>query len=246
VTTFTEETRNPTRTVPRAIMLIALIGGGIFILVSYTTQLVHPGGQFADASSAAFDIALTIGGNVFGAIFLAGLVIAQFASGLAAQASAARLLYAMGRDGALPRRVFGEVSRRFRSPVANIVIIGLGGLAALFLDVATSTSFINFGAFTAFTMVNVSVIVYYVRERRSGRLLNPLVYVVIPAIGALITAYLLTKLDSNAIVLGLSWLAVGIVVLAFVTKGFRTLPPELTYEDEDPSTSDPVAVAASE
>jgi amino acid transporter len=246
VTTFTEETRNPTRTVPRAIMLIALIGGGIFILVSYTTQLVHPGGQFADASSAAFDIALTIGGNVFGAIFLAGLVIAQFASGLAAQASAARLLYAMGRDGALPRRVFGEVSRRFRSPVANIVIIGLVGLAALFLDVATSTSFINFGAFTAFTMVNVSVIVYYVRERRNGRLLNPLVYVVIPAIGALITAYLLTKLDSNAIVLGLSWLAVGIVVLAFVTKGFRTLPPELTYEDEDPSTSDPVAVAASE
>jgi amino acid transporter len=247
VTTFTEETRNPTRTVPRAIMLIALIGGGIFILVSYTTQLVHPGGQFTDASSAAFDIALTIGGNVFGAIFLAGLVIAQFASGLAAQASAARLLYAMGRDGALPRRIFGEVSRRFRSPVVNIVLIGLVGMAALFLDVATSTSFFNFGAFTAFTMVNVSVIVYYVKERRSGRMLNPLIYVVIPAIGAVITGYLLTKLDSNAIVLGLSWLAVGIVVLAFVTKGFRTLPPELTYEkDEDPSAPDPVTASAAE
>ncbi|WP_417554650.1 APC family permease [Microbacterium sp.] len=247
VTTFTEETKNPTRTVPRAIMLIALIGGGIFILVSYTTQLVHPGGQFTDASSAAFDIALTIGGNVFGAIFLAGLVIAQFASGLAAQASAARLLYAMGRDGALPRRVFGEVSKRFRSPVINIVLIGIVGMAALFLDLATSTSFINFGAFTAFTMVNVSVIVYYVRERRSGRMLNPLVYVVIPAIGAVITGYLLTKLDSNAIVLGLSWLVVGIVVLAFVTRGFRTLPPELTYEkDEDPSSPDPVTASAAE
>jgi amino acid transporter len=120
-------------------------------------------------------------------------------------------------------------------------------MAALFLDVATSTSFINFGAFTAFTMVNVSVIVYYVKERRSGRMLNPLIYVVIPAIGAVITGYLLTKLDSNAIVLGLSWLAVGIVVLAFVTKGFRTLPPELTYEkDEDPSAPDPVTASAAE
>jgi amino acid transporter len=238
VTTFTEETKNPTRTVPRAIMLIALIGGGVFILVSYTTQLVHPGGQFTDASSAAFEIAMTIGGNVFGAIFLAGLVIAQFASGLAAQASASRLLYAMGRDGALPRRIFGEVSKRFRSPVFNIVLIGVVGLAAVFLDVATSTSFINFGAFTAFTMVNISVIVYYVKEHRNGRRLNPIVYVVVPAIGAVITAYLLTKLDSNAIVLGLSWLAVGIVVLAVITKGFRKLPPELTYEqDEDPTVA---------
>lgn len=242
VTTFTEETKNPTRNVPRAIMLIALIGGAIFILVSYTTQLVHPGGTFKDSSSAAFDIAMTIGGNVFGAIFLAGLVIAQFASGLAAQASAARLLYAMGRDGALPRRVFGEVSRRFRSPVFNIVIIGVIGLAALFLDVATSTSFINFGAFTAFTMVNISVIVYFVKERRKGNSHNPIVYVVIPTIGAIITGYLLTKLDSNAIILGLSWLAVGIVVLAIITRGFRKLPPELTYEKEEaPASADPAS-----
>ncbi len=239
VTTFTEETKNPTRTVPRAIMLIALIGGGIFVLVSYTTQLVHPGGQFHDASSAAFEIAITIGGNVFGAIFLAGLVIAQFASGLAAQASASRLLYAMGRDGALPRRIFGEVSRRFHSPVFNIVIIGVVGLAAVFLDVATSTSFINFGAFTAFTMVNVSVIVYYVKERRSGHHLNPIVYVAIPTIGAVITGYLLTKLDANAIILGLSWLGVGIIVLAVITKGFRKLPPELTYEKDEAPTAAP-------
>jgi amino acid transporter len=175
-------------------------------------------------------------------------VIAQFASGLAAQASAARLLYAMGRDGALPRRIFGAVSRRFRSPMVNIVVIGVIGLAAVFLDVATSTSFINFGAFTAFTMVNVSVIVYYVKERRNGRRLNGLVYVVIPAIGAIITGYLLTKLDSNAVILGLSWLAVGIVVLAVVTRGFRKLPPELTYEkDEEPAlAATPTPVAAAE
>jgi len=233
VTTFTEETIEPKKTVPRAIMLIALIGGVIFILVSYVTQLVHPGGEFADASSAAFDIALTIGGNVFGAVFIAGLVIAQFASGLAAQASAARLLYAMGRDGALPRRVFGYISARFHSPVVNIVLIGVVGLVALFLDVATSTSFINFGAFTAFTMVNLSVIVYFFKRRREGAHLNVALYVVLPVIGAIVTAYLLTQLDVNAIVLGVSWLVLGVIVLALVTKGFRRLPPELTMEEAD-------------
>ncbi|MFD0474099.1 APC family permease [Nonomuraea thailandensis] len=102
VTTLTEETVEPTRTIPRAILLVALIGGGIFVLVSYVTQLVHPGGAFADSSAAASEIARTIGGSLFGAVFLAGLVVAQFTSGLAAQASTTRLLYAMGRDAVLP------------------------------------------------------------------------------------------------------------------------------------------------
>jgi putrescine importer len=244
VTTFTEETIEPRKTVPRAILLIALIGGAVFVLVSYTTQLVHPGGLFDDSSSAAFDIALTIGGNVFGAIFLAGLVIAQFASGLAAQAAASRLLFAMGRDGALPRKIFGAVSERFRSPVTNIIIIGIVGLVALFLDVATSTSFINFGAFTAFTLVNISVIVYFFRQRAQGTALNPVLYLVLPILGAIVTAYLLTQLDMNAVVLGLSWLAIGVFVLAIVTRGFRKLPPELTYEQAGvPEANPPVKEA---
>jgi putrescine importer len=233
VTTFTEETINPRKTVPRAILLIALIGGIIFILVSYTTQLVHPGGTFDDASSAAFDIAIQIGGNLFGAIFLAGLVIAQFASGLAAQASASRLLFAMGRDGALPRTMFGAVSARFRTPVFSLVMIGIVGLVAVFLDVATSTSFINFGAFIAFTMVNVAAIVYYFQQKREGHVSNPVFGLVVPLVGAAVTLYLLTRLDIHAIVLGLSWLAVGVIVLALVTRGFRQLPPEVVYSDEE-------------
>jgi len=243
VTTFTEETIEPRKTVPRAIMLIALIGGVIFVVVSYVTQLVHPGGQFANADSAAFNIAMHIGGNVFGAIFIAGLVIAQFTSGLAAQASASRLLFAMGRDGVLPRKVFGEISKRFRSPVFSLVIIGVIGMIALFLNVATSTSFINFGAFTAFTMVNISVVFYYVRQRKQGKRLNRVVYLVIPIIGAMITLYLLMQLDINAIVLGLSWLGVGIIVLAFLTKGFRRQPPEIDYVEADDAELEAAAVS---
>ncbi|TAM71843.1 MAG: APC family permease [Microbacteriaceae bacterium] len=243
VTTFTEETIQPRKTVPRAIMLIALIGGVIFVVVSYVTQLVHPGGQFANADSAAFDIAMHIGGNVFGAIFIAGLVIAQFTSGLAAQASASRLLFAMGRDGVLPRKVFGEISKRFRSPVFSLVIIGVIGMIALFLNVATSTSFINFGAFTAFTMVNISVVFYYVRQRKEGNHLNPVVYLVVPIIGAMITLYLLLQLDVNAIVLGVSWLVVGIIVLAFLTRGFRRQPPEIDYAEADDAELQAAAVS---
>ncbi|TIC83006.1 APC family permease [Nocardioides sp. GY 10127] len=240
VTTFTEETVDPQRTVPRAILLVALIGGGIFVVVSYVTQLVHPGGTFVDSSSAAYDIAITIGGSLFGALFLAALVIAQFTSGLAAQASASRLMFAMGRDGVLPRRVFGTLSGRFSTPVAALVVTGVVGLLALFLDVATSTSFINFGAFVAFTMVNVSVLFHYVSQRRAGVRLNPWSHVVSPVLGAVVTVYLLLQLDAHAVRLGLIWLAVGVVLLGVLTRGFRRQPPELAVDE----TADPVVTSA--
>ncbi len=112
--------------------------------------------------------------------------------------------------------------------MVSIIITGIVGLIAIFLDVATSTSFINFGAFTAFTLVNVSVVFHYVRRRRAGDHLNVVSYVLIPVVGAVICAYLLTQLDSNALTLGLSWLALGIVVLALITRGFRKAPPEMS------------------
>lgn len=244
VTTLTEETIEPRKTVPKAILLVALIGGGIFVLVSYVTQLVHPGGTFDNSDTAAFEIATTIGGNIFGAVFLAALVIAQFTSGLAAQASGSRLLFAMGRDGVLPKRFFGRIHPRFQTPVLSILAIAVVGLIAIVMDVSTSTSFINFGAFVAFVMVNISVIVFWVKERRAGRRRNPLGYVVAPVIGALVIVYLLTQLDVQAVILGSSWLVVGIIVLAFITRGFRKLPPELAVDHAEDGTAEAPTVGA--
>ncbi|MDT7747577.1 MAG: putrescine importer [Pseudonocardiales bacterium] len=227
VTTLTEETINPRKTMPKAIMLIALIGGVIFAIVTYATQLVHPGGTFDDPSSAAFEIAKTIGADLFAAIFLAGMVVTQFASGIAAQASVSRLLYAMGRDQVLPRKVFGYLHPKFRTPIINILICGVAGLIALFLSVTTSTSFINFGAFLAFTSVNICVIVLYFQLRKEGKAPNPVGFLVAPAIGAVVDLWLLLNLDSTAKLLGLAWLVIGILYLAYLTRGFRRPPPDI-------------------
>jgi len=226
ISTLTEETYDAERAIPKAIVRVAFIGGAIFIVVTYFVTLVSPGGTFDNADSLAADIAKTIGGSLFGAVFLTGLIVGQFTSGLAAQAAVARLLYAMGRDNVLPRRLFGWVSERFHTPVFNIALAGIIGLAAIFLDVATSTSFINVGAFTAFTLVNLSVIGYFLRHR--GDRLSPWRYILLPVIGAIIDIYLLTQLDSKALILGLSWLGIGIVYLLVLTRGLTREPPEMT------------------
>ncbi|MBT1178009.1 APC family permease [Bifidobacterium callimiconis] len=233
VTTLSEETRNPKKTMPRAILLIAAVGGLIFIGVSYFTQLVHPGGIFIDESSAAYEIAAQIGGNLFTSVFIAGLCFGQFTSGIATQASASRLLYVMGRDGVLPKKFFGRLSAKFDTPVLSILLVAAIGLIAMFLDVATSTSFVNFGAFTSFTLVNVCVIVAYLKaddkQRKEDLPGGALRNILLPILGALFCLYLLVHLDIHALILGLSWLAIGVVILAVLTGGFKHNPPEYNH-----------------
>ncbi|MDD1137902.1 APC family permease [Pseudomonas sp. TNT2022 ID233] len=231
VSTLTEETRDPRRTIPRAIMLITLIGGLIFVGVSYFVQIAHPSFQFDSVDSAAYEIARNIGGDLFVSIFLIGLIVGQFASGLSAQASGSRLLFAMGRDGVLPKSFFGTLHERFGTPVNSILLCAVVALLALKLDVTTSTSFINFGAFLAFSLVNLSVIFHYWIGGEKKGLREMVLFLIFPFIGLAADLWLMVSLDHLAVYLGLSWLAIGVVYLAVLTGGFRRQPPEMDFQE---------------
>jgi putrescine importer len=231
VSTLTEETRDPRRTIPRAIMLITLIGGLIFVGVSYFVQIAHPSFQFDSVDSAAYEIARNIGGDLFVSVFLIGLIVGQFASGLSAQASGSRLLFAMGRDGVLPKSFFGTLHARFGTPVNSILLCAVVALLALKLDVTTSTSFINFGAFLAFSLVNLSVIFHYWIGGEKKGLRELVLFLIFPFIGLVADLWLMVSLDHLAVYLGLSWLAIGVVYLAVLTGGFRRQPPEMDFQE---------------
>ena len=62
------------------------------------------------------------------------MVVACLGSGLAGQVGAARLLYGMGRENVLPRRLFGHLSPRTSIPNYNVLLIGVLTLAAVAAD----------------------------------------------------------------------------------------------------------------
>ncbi|KYD08893.1 hypothetical protein B4102_1900 [Heyndrickxia sporothermodurans] len=141
ITTLSEETIKPKKTIPRGIILVATFGGIFFFTVTYFMQSLFPDvSTFKDIEGASPEIAYMIGGNLFLSIFTAGALFSVFASGLAAQMSASRLLYAMGRDKVLPQRFFGYLHPKFNSPVYSILLIGVLALTAIFLDLETATS----------------------------------------------------------------------------------------------------------
>ncbi|WP_229869943.1 APC family permease [Streptomyces flaveolus] len=236
VTTLSEETRDARRTIPRAVVLVVAIGGLLFAAVAYIMQLVHPGGRFANPDIAGYTMSVQVGGQAFADWTNTAAIVGGFASGLAVQLSSSRLLYSMGRDGVLPRRIFGTLHPRTQTPVLSLLLTGAMCLTGLDIGLQTATSFINFGAFTAFTAVNVCVVLFHLRNRDTsgGGVLG---YVVAPALGACVTVYLITRLSADALTIGLLWLAAGCGYLLWLTRGFRRPTPELGLEDERASVA---------
>ncbi|WP_431236022.1 APC family permease (plasmid) [Mycolicibacterium psychrotolerans] len=239
VSTMSEEARDPRRTVPRAIMLTVLVGGVLFFIVSMLATLIEPDPTaITDPDTAANQIMELTAGQWLQTFFLASYLAACVAAALAAQVSVTRILYAMGRDGVLSRRIFGYVSRRFHTPAGAVLFVGIISLIALGADLATLFSVVSFGALAAFSLVNLSVIKHFLIDGRRRGLRSTLVYGVAPAIGMLLTGYLWFSLSALALAVGLSWLALGIGYLGWLTRGFRRPPPEVAF-DADHCLTDP-------
>lgn len=235
ISTLSEETRDPKRKIPLAIMLCAIAGGSIYIFQSYLGQLAFPDfGLFADRQDvASADVMTAIGGDFLNSFFTAVYVSACFAGAMAAQASVARILFAMGRDGSLPRPVFGWLHPRFRTPIAGNVIVAAFGLTALFISLDTVAAMISFGALAAFSFVNLSVIKTYVVDGGRRTAADLLKYALVPLLGFAFTIYLWTQLSELTFEIGLAWLAAGLLYLVYLTRGFRRPPPEMYAGDEE-------------
>jgi len=128
--------------------------------------------------------------------------------------------------------VFAYISPRFHTPLINLLLTGAVGLLALGLSVSTSTSFINFGAFTAFAFVNISVLAQYARDRTQLHR-NPISWIVQPLIGLAVIIWLFTHLDSKALILGTVWVIIGFAWLLYLTKGLRNPAPEMALAESE-------------
>jgi len=232
ISTLSEEARDPQRTVPRAIILTTIIGGLIFTVIAYVSTLVIPNvADIENPDAAANQIMEVAAGRWLELFFLIAYIAGCIAAALASQASVSRILFAMGRDGVLPR-FFARLSRRYRTPIGAAIFVGVVSLAALFADLNTVASLISFGALAAFSLVNLSVIKHFLIDEglRGGAAI--LRYGVLPALGFALTAWLWFSLSPLALTVGLVWIGVGVVWLAVLTRGFRRRPPEVEFDDE--------------
>ncbi len=231
ISTLAEEAKDPTRSVPRAIMITTIAAGVIFISLSYLAQLVYPSNAFADVDSAALDVMTAAGGQFLGVFFTAAYVGGAAGSALTSQASVSRIIYAMGRDGVLPRRTFGTLSQRFGTPVVATLCVSVVSLLAIVIDLGLLAQMISFGALIAFSVVNLAVLKHFFVDRAERSGADVVRNLVLPLIGFGLTVWLWTSLAPSTFLVGLAWLALGVVLLALVTRGFRRPTPMLDLRE---------------
>jgi putrescine importer len=150
------------------------------------------------------------------------LLIGSIGSGITAQIGAARLLYSMGRDNVIPRKVFGHLDKKHASPVYNVIIIGVLAMAgALMLNYEECARLINFGAFFAFMGVNIASMKEYFFKQKNYTMKSVFKNFIPPFIGFTICLVIWLNLPLKTFIIGGSWMFVGIVYLAISTKGFK-------------------------
>jgi len=219
ISTLSEEVQNPRRNILLATVITCVVTGVLASLEVYAAQLIWPAGQsFPDVDTAYVHVAGRAGGWLLFQVVNMTLLVATIGSGSGAQLAAARLLYGMGRDHALPKRFFGAIEPKRRIPRNNVLFTGVLALAGGFtLSYQLGAEMLNFGAFIAFMGVNLAAFVRcFVRERKHtlGHFLPPLA-------GFLICFYIWINLRTTAKLAGAAWLLAGIFYGAWKTKGFQ-------------------------
>ncbi|MDD3168230.1 MAG: APC family permease [Eubacteriales bacterium] len=236
VSTMAEEAKNPDKIMGKAIMSVIIGAGILFMVTSYFTQLAWPMAyaELEDVDSGIFELFPQIGEDWLGNVFFITDNFASFICAMAGMAAVSRILLGMGRDNILPKKFFGRISPRFQTPVNNILLTSVIALTALFYqdNLFGAASLISFGAVIGFFMVNLSVIFHYYLKLKMRGGKNTITYLISPGIGMLTLIVVFVNIESSAKILGSVWLVIGVVYLAIKTKGFKTLPPEMSLEEQ--------------
>jgi APA family basic amino acid/polyamine antiporter len=216
VTTGSEETKNPARDLPIAIIGSLLISTVLYVLVSLAAVGVADvntltAKENVDAPLAA---ALRIGAGLpwAGGVLAAGALIAITSVVLVIMYGQTRIFFAMCRDGLLPRRL-AVVSPRYGTPAR--LTLGFGVLIAIlaaFVPLGEIVKLVNIGTLFAFVLVNIGVIVLRRTKPDMKRPFRVPLVPVLPIIGVAFCIWLMKDLPGTTWLRFVIWLAVGMVI----------------------------------
>ncbi|RJL31367.1 amino acid permease [Bailinhaonella thermotolerans] len=208
-----EEAKDPRRDLPRAIVLSLAIVTAVYVLVGLAAVGVLPWREFAGAEASLAMVLDHVTGAAWPSIILSfGAVVAIASVVLTVMYGQTRILFAMSRDGLIPK-VFQRVSARRQVPTANTLIVtAFVGLLAGLVELGRLADATSIGTLFAFAIVNVGVMVLRRTRPDLRRSFRTPFFPITPLLGVFFCAYLMIKLDSGTWTAFLSWMALGLVI----------------------------------
>lgn len=211
-----EEVKAPERTIPRAILLAMVITTIIYIAFTITAVSVVPAQQLAASDVPMVLLADTLVPGLSNKWISLVALFAIFNTGLINMIMVSRILYGMGQSGWIPVG-FSRVHRTRQTPTVGVIsayVLTLAFALTGFLKVLAEST--NTIILSAFFLVNLSLVVVKLKKVPAD---NPTaghfrVPTIVPILGMLITAYMVSQFTFGAYVRALGLVSVGVVLYA--------------------------------
>jgi len=234
VATAGEEVKNPQKALPRAIIGALAIVSGIYLAVAAAGLAAKPVSFFEDSDNAEAGLALILkeitGNEFWSTILSAGAVISIFSVTLVTLYGQTRILFAIGRDGLIPRK-FLEVSPKTMTPTFNTIVVAIVvALIGGFVPSDYLWDTVSIGTLVAFSMVAIGIIVMRRTHPDLERPFRIPGYPVTPILTVLACLYILWGLAAITWVIFGIWIAIVLLFYFFYGRHHATLN---TYTDPE-------------
>lgn len=216
VTTLAEETRNPGRDVPLALIVALAISTVLYIGVAIVAVSVLGAEALGQSATPLADVVGEATGRRLDDMIAVVALVSTTNTTLLALTAGSRVMYGMAAVRALPP-FLAQVTRRRQAPARAIILCAVISIAfALTGELTLVASVTDFSVYLVFLSVNSTVIVLRFRRpeaKRPFRIPWAIGRVpVIPVLGFAATALLMTGLDGKALLIGAALSSVGLVV----------------------------------
>src|SRR5712672_1949448 len=212
VSTTAQEAKNPQRDLPIGMIAALAICTVLYIAVAgVLTGMVHCKKINIEApvAPAFLDRGLPVGSHIITLGALAGLTSVMLVMLL----GQTRVLYSMANDGLLPKKFFGAVHPKFRTPWKNTILVGLlAAVVGSLTPIDDIGRMVNIGTLLAFVIVSVSVMVLRYTNPSQPRPFRTPWVPLIPVLGVVSNGYMMYKLGMWNWIRLVVWLGLGLIV----------------------------------
>lgn len=207
---LSEETKNPRRIIPKALILSLVISTILYIAVAIAAVSIV-GWEALSLSSAPLAL---VAQTAFGQkAFLVLSIIALFATFntvLVTLIATSRMIYGMAENHGLPK-ILGKVHKKFQTPWIAILITALASAAFVLIGkIEIVAALTDFALFTTFALVNLSLL--WLRHKKPNAARGFRTWMPLAAFGAVSSFAMLIYLDKVVVLGGLAIIGLGFLV----------------------------------